>query len=137
MPDYFFRSNLYLDGATEELLFRTNTYTAVSSASVVLGATLATAGLRLSSEPLDLATGNTIRWSNVVGGALTDVTIYDDASLKAASSVTAFDFEVDDGSGYATAGTVSFQPVIDTGGGDPGSVNIVITIGSRKSILVK
>lgn len=137
MPDYFFRSNLHLDGATEELLFRTNTYTAVSSASVVLGATLATAGLRLSSEPLDLATGNTVRWSNVVGGSLSDVTIYDDASLKAASSVTAFDFEVDDGTGYALTGTVSFQPVIDTGGEDPGSVGIIITIGSKKSILVK
>lgn len=137
MPNYLFRSNVTQAGLEEQRLFRTNTYTAVSSASVVLGATLATAGLRLSSEPLDLATGNTIRWSNVVGGALTDVTIYDDASLKAASSVTAFDFEVNDGSGYATAGTVSFQPVIDTGGEDPGSANIVITIGSRKSILVK
>lgn len=137
MPDFFFRSNLYLVGDAEQLLFRTNTYEAVESYAVTVGATIAGTGLGLTSEPGGIATGDIIRWSNPLGGTLDQIVVYDDTSIKAASNILGFDFEVNDGSGYATAGHVSFQPVIDTGGEDPGSSNTIISVSSNKSILVR
>lgn len=49
--------------------------------------------LRLETSP-DMASGDQLEWSNVVGGAIGDVTVNNDGTYTAAAAVTAFDFRV-------------------------------------------
>lgn len=71
--------------------------------------TLVTSGQRITATP-DLAAGDQIEWSNVVGGVLSDVTVHDDGSFGCSPGVTAFDVRVNDGTGW---GALATQTVSD------------------------
>lgn len=66
--------------------------------------TLTTSGQRITATP-DLAPGDQLEWSNVVGGTIADVTVFDDGSFSSAPAVTAFDVRVNDGTGWGTIAT--------------------------------
>lgn len=69
---------------------------------------------RLSASA-ELVVGDQIEWSNVVGGAIGDVTVYPDASFSFVAGVTAFDFRVHDVvTGWGTIATVSIVGVVPT-----------------------
>jgi hypothetical protein len=57
---------------------------------------------RLTADP-DLAIGDQIRWFDVVGGTIADVTVMSDGRFFASPSVTAFGYEVNDGTGWGDA----------------------------------
>lgn len=63
---------------------------------VNLSGTLATEGDRITAIP-DLASGDQLEISNVVGGTISDVTVNADASFSVVEGVTAFDVRVNDG----------------------------------------
>jgi hypothetical protein len=65
-------------------------------ATVVIVTPYPTTSERLFPSP-DLATGNTVEWTNVVGGVEADVEVYDDGRYSAAPGVTSFDWRVSDG----------------------------------------
>lgn len=69
---------------------------------VNLSGTLATSGDRITATP-DLASGDQLEISNVVGGTISDVTVNADASFSVATGVTAFDVRVNDGTWSAVA----------------------------------
>lgn len=77
---------------------------------VNLSGTLATEGDRITAVP-DLASGDQLEISNVVGGTISDVTVNADASFSVTAGVTAFDVRVNDGTGW---GTVATQTVTGT-----------------------
>ncbi len=66
--------------------------------------TLTGSGQRLTANP-DLAPGDQVEWSNVVGGTIADVTVFDDGSFSSQPAVTAFDFRANDGTGWGTIAT--------------------------------
>lgn len=63
--------------------------------------TLATSGQRITATP-DLAPGDQIEWSNVVGGTINDVTVASDGTFSCSAGVTAFTVRVNDGTGWGT-----------------------------------
>lgn len=71
---------------------------------VSLSGTLASSGDRITATP-DLASGDQVEWSNVVGGTISDVTVNADASFVASSGVISFDVRVNDGTGWGTYAT--------------------------------
>lgn len=77
---------------------------ATGKAYVNLSGTLASTGDRLTATP-DLASGDQVEISNVVGGTISDVTVNADASFSCTSGVTAFDIRVNDGTGWGTVAT--------------------------------
>lgn len=77
---------------------------ATGKAYVNLSGTLASSGDRLTATP-DLASGDQVEISNVVGGTISDVTVNVDASFSVTSGVTAFDIRVNDGTGWGTVAT--------------------------------
>lgn len=69
---------------------------------------------RLTSTP-DLAPGDQVEWSNVIGGTIADVTVFDDGSFSSSPGVTAFDFRVNDGSGWGASQTQTINDApVDT-----------------------
>ena len=68
---------------------------------------------RLSSNP-DLALGDEVRISNIVGGSTSDVTIDGQGSVKAATAVSAFDFQVFDGFSLGSVGTETLSSPVTT-----------------------
>jgi hypothetical protein len=79
-----------------------------------------TAANRITAIP-DLQAGWQLRWFNVVGGTVDDVTVYPDGTYDQALSVTSFDVQANakDGQGYGATGTQSI------GGGPPPTVPYV------------
>lgn len=77
--------------------------------------TVAGSGQRITATP-DLAAGDQIEWSNVVGGTIADVSVFDDATFSATPGVTAFDVRVNDGTGWGTSATqtVNDAPAVVT-----------------------
>ncbi len=71
---------------------------------VNLSGTLASSGDRLTATT-DLASGDQVEWSSVVGGTIADVTVNADASFTAIDDVTSFSFRVNDGTGWGTSAT--------------------------------
>lgn len=71
--------------------------------------TLTGSGTRLTATP-DIAAGDQVEWTNVIGGVLDDVVVFDDGSFSAAPGVTAFDFRVNDGTGWGTVATQTITP---------------------------
>lgn len=94
---------------------------------VDIGVPNASAPLRITSIP-DLVPGDQVEWSNVQGGAVTDVTVYSDGSFSCASSVTSFDVRVHDGTSWGSVGTQSVATSADsTAPTVPGSVSVAQT----------
>lgn len=77
---------------------------ASGKAYVNLSGTLATEGDRITAIP-DLASGDQLEISNVVGGTISDVTVNADASFSVVAGVTAFDVRVNDDTGWSVAAT--------------------------------
>lgn len=77
---------------------------ASGKAYVNLSGTLATEGDRITAIP-DLASGDQLEISNVVGGTISDVTVNADASFSVVEGVTAFDVRVNDDTGWSVAAT--------------------------------
>lgn len=71
---------------------------------VNIAAPLADPDERITATP-DIADGDQVEWSNVVGGTISDVTVSSDGSFVAASSVISFDVRVNDGTGWGPVGT--------------------------------
>lgn len=71
---------------------------------VNLSGTLATEGDRITAIP-DLASGDQLEISNVIGGTISDVTVNADASFSVVAGVTAFDVRVNDDTGWSVAAT--------------------------------
>lgn len=76
---------------------------------VNLSGTLAASNDRITATS-DIASGDQVEWSNVVGGVIGDVTVNPDGSFNAASGVTSFDVRVNDGTGWGTVGTQTTAP---------------------------
>ena len=76
---------------------------------VTIGTPAADLSSRLVSTP-DLTSGDIIRWSNVIGGTLSDVTVNSDGTYTAASGVLSFDWEVFDGTSW---GPISTQYLVE------------------------
>lgn len=76
---------------------------------VNIAAPLAAAEDRITSTP-DIADGDQVEWSNVVGGSIGDVTVNSDGSFVVAEAVTAFDVRVNDGTGWGDYATQSMTP---------------------------
>ena len=64
--------------------------------TVVLVAPLASTGQRITAIP-DLAAGDILEWSNVIGGGDSFVAIYSNGTFEAADSVTSFEVRAYDG----------------------------------------
>lgn len=77
---------------------------ASGKAYVNLSGTLATEGDRITAIP-DLASGDQLEISNVIGGTISDVTVNADASFSVVAGVTAFDVRVNDDTGWSVAAT--------------------------------
>lgn len=82
---------------------------ASGKAYVNLSGTLATEGDRITAIP-DLASGDQLEISNVVGGTISDVTVYADASFSVVAGVTAFDVRVNDGTWSSVATQYVAEP---------------------------
>lgn len=70
--------------------------------------TLATAGDRITAVA-DIASGDQIVYGNVQGGTIADVTVYEDGSFTYNAGVTAFDVEINDGTGFSSAVTQTIE----------------------------
>lgn len=81
------------------------TTTSGSPYQVTIGTPNANPAIRLVSTPVDLESGDIVRWFNVVGGTQADVTVNDDGTFTAADGVTSFDWQVDDGEGWGDTAT--------------------------------
>lgn len=81
--------------------------------AVVLTAPLADSGDRITAIP-DLEGGDQLAWFNVQGGTIDDVVVAQDGSFAAEESVTAFDVEAHDGTGWGDSATqYTDEPVED------------------------
>lgn len=78
-------------------------------AYVNLSGTLASTGSRITAVP-DLASGEQLEISNVVGGTISDVTVNSDGSFSYAEGVETFDVRANDGTGWGDYGTQSMIP---------------------------
>ena len=85
---------------------------ASGKAYVNLSGTLATEGDRITAIP-DLASGDQLEISNVVGGTISDVTVNADASFSVLAGVTAFDVRVNDGTWSSVATQYVAEPGTD------------------------
>lgn len=75
---------------------------------------VADSGDRLSASA-DLAIGDQIEWSNVIGGTIADVTVYPDGSFSFVDGVDSFDFRVHNVTeGWGSIATVSTAGVAPT-----------------------
>lgn len=78
-------------------------------AYVNLSGTLASTGNRITAIP-DLASGDQLEISNVVGGTISDVTVNADGSFSFADGVTSFDVRAHDGTEWGAVGTQDLIP---------------------------
>lgn len=96
---------------------------------VNLSGTLATSGLRITAIP-DLVNTYQLEISGVVGGDISDVTVYEDASISVSAGVTGFYVRAHDGS---TWGALGFQ-TISFGNQISGSVTDSVTSNVTSSV---
>lgn len=89
--------------------------------------TLVTSGQRITATP-DLAPGDQLEWSLVVGGTINDVTVATDGSFSASVGVTAFTVRVNDGTGW---GTTAVQTVEDVPADDSNLIRLMVTDSTR------
>lgn len=90
------------------------TVTAPAGVNFVNLTTLAAPADRLTSSP-DMASGDQLEWSNVVGGTIADVTVFPDGSFSFIAGVTAFNFRVHDvTTGWGASATVTTAGLVPT-----------------------